>query len=81
MVSLVTALLAAAVCNVNWVLLCSSFFSIWREVSEWQEHTSDCSPHRDPRTCIVLSDFDFEELGNLCQLTKVIPRWPKGGAW
>ena len=81
MVSLVTALLAAAVCNVNWVLLCSSFFSIWREVSEWQEHTSDCSPHRYPRTCIVLSDFDFEELGNLCQLTKGIPRWPKGGAW
>ena len=57
--SLVTALLAAAVCNVNWVLLCSSFLSIWREVSEWQEHTRDCSPHRYPKTCIVLSDFDL----------------------
>ena len=56
--SLVTALLAAAVCNVNWVLLCSSFLSIWREVSEWQEHTRDCSPHRYPKTYIGLSDFD-----------------------
>jgi len=52
-VSLVTALLAAAVCNVNWVLLCSSFLSIWREVSEWQEHTRDCSPHRYPKTDVA----------------------------
>ena len=49
--SLVTALLAAAVCKVNWVLLCSNFLSICRDVSEWQEHTRDCSPHRYPRTC------------------------------
>ena len=80
-VSLVTALLAAAVCNVNWVLLCSSFLSIWREVSEWQEQTRDCSPHRYPKTCMVLSDSHLVRNRALYVNKGCIPMWPKGGVW